>query len=200
MKQALIIFVRRPELGKVKTRLAATVGEERALDIYHDLLFHTKKIAENVRADKFIYYAGEVVNNDLWSGAGFYKKLQVENSLGEKMSAAFDDVFALGYSKVCIIGSDCLELTSALIEKSFESLDSREAVIGPALDGGYYLLGMTEPLKPVFQNKAWSTSAVFNQTVSDFEKLNLSYQTLPVLRDVDTEEDWIHSSGLINTL
>ena len=142
MKDAVIIFVRNPELGKVKTRLAATVGDEEALNIYSLLLNHTMQEAGKVAANKFVFYHQQITTDDIWNGNGFYKKLQTGESLGDKMKAAFDEIFKLGYNKIMIIGSDCLQLKSAIINAGFCLLDEEDTVIGPAKDGGYYLLGM----------------------------------------------------------
>ena len=112
MREAIIIFVRNPELGKVKTRLAATLGDEEALDIYNQLLDHTLTVSRQIKADKFVFYHEEIWLEDRWQTDGFYKRLQNGNELGEKMKNAFTELFRQGYNKVIIIGSDCLQLTS----------------------------------------------------------------------------------------
>lgn len=191
MKKALIIFVRNPEKGKVKTRLAATIGEERALSIYLELLKHTHTISAAVNADKFIFYADEVRVNDCWDGARFRKELQGDYDLGGKMKEAFSTVFEKGYQQAIIIGSDCLELSTTIVEEAFEVLKQKDIVIGPADDGGYYLLGMKNLVALIFDHKEWSTDTVFNQTVEDLQRENISYGELITLTDVDTEADWI---------
>ena len=193
MNQALIIFVRKPELGKVKTRLAATVGDEKALAIYKELLQHTFEITSVTDADKFVFYADEIETGDLWSGPRFFKAVQSNGDLGEKMKNAFRSLFQKGYDKVLIIGSDCFDLSAALIHQAFELLDKDNLVIGPAKDGGYYLLGMKKMVAVIFKNKKWGTSSVYNDTIKDLSKNNLSYAILPLLRDVDTEDDWVAS-------
>jgi len=191
MKKALIIFVRKPEKGKVKTRLAATLGEEKALSIYIELLQYTQRIAAATNADKFVFYSDNIQENDLWSGAGFNKKLQGNYDLGGKMKEAFSILFEEGYAKVVIIGSDCFELTTTIIEQAFKRLEQEEVVIGPATDGGYYLLGMKKLWTFIFENKAWSTENVFEQTVQQLEKEGITFSKLISLTDVDTEADWI---------
>ena len=190
MKKALIIFVRQPEKGKVKTRLAATLGEDKALAIYIELLKHTQKISSAATADKFVFYAGQIPENDLWSMPGFTKRLQNELDLGGKMKEAFSVLFEEGYGKIVIIGSDCLELSTEIIEQAFNLLDEKEVVIGPASDGGYYLLGMKKLWPFIFENKQWSTANVFEQTLSDLKKVKIPYSELITLADIDTEEDW----------
>lgn len=185
----LIIFYRNPELGKVKTRLAVTVGDTRALAIYKKLAEHTCKIATEVRLDRVVYYSHFVDVADDWRPEHFEKTLQQGETLGDKMSNAFKNSFEYGYQSVCIIGTDCLELTSDVIEQAFASLETSDAVIGPAKDGGYYLVGMKKYTPALFLNKQWSTSSVAQHTIEDFEKLKLNYYRLPVLSDVDYAED-----------
>ncbi|MEP7080627.1 MAG: TIGR04282 family arsenosugar biosynthesis glycosyltransferase [Ginsengibacter sp.] len=191
MKNALIIFVRKPELGKVKTRLAADIGDENALKVYNDLLTHTCVITKGLPLDKYAFYSEKVTGEDLWNKNGFYRKIQNGNNLGEKMENAFKVLFNESYEKLIIIGSDCFELDESLISKAFKQLDNYDVVIGPANDGGYYLLGMKKIHPFLFRNKKWSTDSVFSDTLQDIQEHTLSCFRLPVLTDVDTEEDYI---------
>lgn len=195
--EAIIIFVRNPELGKVKTRLAATVGDETALDIYKQLLAHTLKVADTSDADKFVFYHDQIQQDDIWNKKGFYKKLQTGHSLGDKMNNAFASVFNEGYARVIIIGSDCLLLNTTIIDNAFADLQDKDTVIGPAKDGGYYLLGMKQIHAFLFENKAWSTNTVFSESLKDLQAHELTIGILPVLTDVDTEDDWIESNKTI---
>ena len=190
MKEAIIIFVRNPQLGKVKTRLAATLGDEKALNIYKELLQHTKEITAQTTADKYVFYFDKIEGNDLWNDEVFFKRLQSNDELGKKMENAFSELFDKGYEKVLIIGSDCLQLTTLIIEEAFILLNNNDAVIGPAKDGGYYLLGMKKLIGLIFKNKLWSTDTVFDETINDLKADNFSFACLPVLTDIDTEEDW----------
>jgi rSAM/selenodomain-associated transferase 1 len=113
-----------------------------ALQIYQKLLSHTFFITDSLLSHKFIFYTGGVSENDMWSRDGFYKFKQPEGDLGQRMQQAFENVFSIGYEKVVIIGSDCYELTSVIINTAFDVLDQHDLVIGPAHDEGYYLLGM----------------------------------------------------------
>ena len=185
---ALIIFYRNAELGKVKTRLAATLGDKRALDIYLKLSKHTLKIAEKINAKKIVYYSQSVEQNGLWP-ENFLKEVQLGNDLGERMLNAFRKCFEVGYKRVCIIGTDCYELDENVITQAFDALKENDAVIGPAKDGGYYLLGMNQFLRELFQNKVWSTSSVAQDTIQNFKRLKLKYHILPILNDIDREED-----------
>ena len=188
-KNLLMLFVRNPELGKVKTRLAASVGPEEALAIYMHLLQHTKQVTENLPMDKVVYYSNEVDHHDLWPNDKYKKQVQPAGDLGEKMEDAFKSAFEQGYTSVVIIGSDCHQLTPAIVEKAFEALKTHEVVIGPALDGGYYLLGMRQLHPELFQDKRWSTEHVFPDTLYDIERLHLAHKVLPELSDIDHVED-----------
>lgn len=187
-KEALIIFVRNPEKGAVKTRLAASVGHDAALLVYTLLLAHTHTITAQLPCDKFVFYAGSIAEADCWQ-EGFSKRLQKGEDLGERMKAAFHSLFQQGYVRVCIIGSDCFELTTSHIRQAFAVLDENDVVVGPAADGGYYLLGMKDNLKNLFDGVQWSTTAVWPQTKDKLREQGSRYAVLPVLNDVDTIED-----------
>src|SRR5690606_26600997 len=135
-KQALIIFVRNPELGKCKTRLAATIGDKAALQVYEYLLQHTATICTDVEADKYVFYSETIKKADYWCTSIFKKRLQRGKDLGERMQHAFKELFDMDYKKVMIIGSDMLELNSEIVMGAFEKLDRHDVVIGPAVDGG----------------------------------------------------------------
>lgn len=191
MKKALIVFVRQPELGKVKTRIAQTMGNAEALAIYCQLLEHTHVVTQNLACHKYVYYTHSIPLNDLWEETLYHKKIQKGASLGERMLNAFTEIFALEYDAVQIIGSDCMELTSAIIEKGFSELANNDIVIGPSKDGGYYLLGMNNLFADLFREKEWSTNIVFYDTMKDIQRLSLSCFTLPELSDIDTAADWL---------
>ena len=188
-KQLLIIFYRNPQVGKVKTRLAATVGDQKALDVFRQLSLHIKSITENLPQHKIVFYSDFMDLIDMWPNAHYLKALQQGEGLGERMKAAFDAAFETGYTSVCIIGTDCYELTSEIIGRGFDALNTADVVIGPARDGGYYLLGMNRLYPAVFEHKQWSTDTVFRDTIRDFDLLGLKYVILPVLSDVDKEDD-----------
>lgn len=189
MRKAIIIFVRKPELGKVKTRLAASAGDEKALEVYKALLQHTYDITMLVDADKYVFYAGEIEKNDLWNAQGYIKRLQSNDDLGGKMKDAFIHLFDDGYDEVVITGSDCFELTTAIINQAFDKLEDNDLVIGPANDGGYYLLGLKRMITSLFENKQWSTETVLADTINDVKALDIGYALLPELSDIDTLED-----------
>jgi rSAM/selenodomain-associated transferase 1 len=188
-RSLLIIFYRNPKMGRVKTRLAATVGQEKALQIFNKLSLHTKDITRTLEFDKIVFYSDAIDLIDIWPNAVYLKALQRGGDLGARMKHAFVAGFETGYSSICIIGTDCYELTQDIIRQAFEGLKSFDAVIGPARDGGYYLIGMNEPHVDVFKNKQWSTESVLQDTLNDFESLGLKYLKLQVLSDVDGEDD-----------
>jgi len=189
LKQALIIFARNPIRGKVKTRLAATLGEDKALSIYQSLLEHTVQITHQLPCDRYVFYADGISLNDHWLSDVYRKENQVGADLGARMHHAFDTLFQRSYEQVLIIGTDCFELTPEILENAFTILRKHEVVIGPSVDGGYYLLGMRQLYPFLFEEKAWSTNTVYNSTIQQLEMHQISYDTLPILNDIDTEED-----------
>src|SRR5918993_1040223 len=189
MKQLLIVFIKNPILGKVKTRLAASLGDQKALRVYKKLLDHTLRITGNLEYDKIVYYSDFVPEQDEWLSAGFKQGLQIGQDLGQKMKNAFDEGFRAGYSRIVIIGSDCFELTSYHISKAFDNLENSNVVLGPATDGGYYLLGITELFENVFENKKWSTDSVLRDTIKNLTDSNIKFNLLEQLNDIDTESD-----------
>jgi rSAM/selenodomain-associated transferase 1 len=189
-KNSLIIFTRNPILGKVKTRLAKSVGNEIALEIYQFLLNKTKEVTLNIPADKVVFYSEEITNKDIWDATIYKKELQKGRDLGAKMSNAFKTCFKDGYEKVVLIGSDLFDLEEFHIREAFEKLEKNDAVIGPALDGGYYLLGLKKMHPTIFMNKNWGTATVRKNTMKNLEKVNV--HLLPILNDVDVIEDIKH--------
>jgi rSAM/selenodomain-associated transferase 1 len=189
-KNLLLVFTRNPALGKVKTRLAKTVGDKTALEIYTFLLERTRDIAAKVSADKAVYYSVKVRENDIWDATIFQKHLQVGEDLGIRMLHAFKNGFETGYEKVLIIGSDLYDLTAETIENAFIALENNEVVIGPAEDGGYYLLGMNSLEEKVFKNKDWGTETVRKDTLEDLKDKKVFL--LGELNDVDVFEDIEH--------
>ncbi len=185
-ENALIIFARKPEKGKVKTRLAATIGEEKALEIYIRLLWHTKEIAEQTNCSPFIFLT-ENVTDKFWNP--FPQLLQAAGDLGMKMESAFQTLFEKGFKRVIIIGSDCPGLNENMLEEAFQKLSENDIVIGRATDDGYYLLGMKTLNSALFSGIEWSSNSVFEKTINAIHTQNLSFFSLPALSDVDEEKD-----------
>ncbi len=188
-KRVLIIFMKNPELGKVKSRLAKDIGEEKALKVYNDLLDKCRIECIQVDAERQLHYHLRIDEEDEWNSADFAKFLQVKGELGEKMSSAIGRAISEEEASVVLIGSDCYDLDHNTITTAFEALNFSDLVLGPANDGGYYLIGMNQNHNTLFENIDWSTDRVLEQTVQQAERLNLSYFILEELIDLDTFDD-----------
>lgn len=183
----LIIFAKNPEMGTVKTRLAKSIGEENALKVYLKLLEHTHRVADKVNASKKVYF-NKVSKIDILDYYKFQKELQRGGDLGEKMRNAFLENY--DFEKIVLVGSDCLEINEDIIEDAFLALEDNDCVVGPANDGGYYLIGSRgDRLLPIFKDKEWSTENVLLDTILDLKKHKLSYHLLEELTDIDEEKD-----------
>lgn len=189
LNTALIIFVRHPELGKVKTRLAKVIGDKKALSVYNLLLGHTRQVTIPLNCRKFVYYTDQVVEHDIWTFPGFTKRQQFGEDLGARMSNAFKELFEQGFKRVMIIGSDCYQLQTAVLEQAISALGNSEVVVGPTFDGGYYLIGSNRYIPALFTGKAWSTDQVTDQTMATVNQLKLTYALLNKLHDVDEAAD-----------
>lgn len=197
-KNLLLLFTRHPELGKCKTRLAKKIGDPKALEVYRYLLQHTANVTKNVNAHKQVWYATQPVKNDIWNPKYYTKKAQQGENLGARMAYAFAEGFQQGYDKILIVGSDLLEINTALIEDAFKKLDTTDFVLGPAKDGGYYLLGMKSFRREIFEHKKWSTSSVFSDTLSSMGDKTVTL--LETLNDIDEYEDMQEHPTLMNLL
>jgi len=186
-KDLIIIFAKNPVLGHCKTRLAAGIGEQNALDVYKILLAHTAAVTQELNKKKVVFYSQEILENDIWNPKIFDKQLQCKGDLGQKMLHAFHWGFEKGYQNIVLIGSDLIDLKSTDIEEAFASLDKNKVVFGPATDGGYYLIGLSEKNSKLFQNIPWSTSAVLNMSLKNLSPG--SFHLLQPKNDIDQKED-----------
>jgi len=192
LNHTLLIFVKYPEPGGVKTRLAEDLGYEKAAEIYASMaesVIHNLSRSEEYKTVIFFdppYRKREMEN---WLGKRYQLLAQEGNSLGERMANAFDKTFSLGAEKAVIIGTDCLEITEEIISRAFQSLDEMDVVLGPAEDGGYYLLGMKESTSEIFDDITWSSSQVLGQTINKIKTMGLKFSLLKTLRDIDTISD-----------
>jgi len=182
----LIIFVKNIKFGNVKTRLAKTVGDENAFKVYKALVEVTEKATSNITIDKRIYFSDAIIE-EKWPND--VKAAQKGNDLGERMSNAFKDGFNDGYSEIVLIGSDLPNITENTIKKGFNELKSNEVVFGPADDGGYYLVGLSKFHYCIFGNKAWSTSSLLKETLSELKEKKIEVSLIETLNDIDTFED-----------
>ena len=183
----LLIFCKNPVLGQCKTRLAASIGAEKALAVYEFLLTHTAKITAKVQAKRVVHYSNYIQTQDAFSDTIFNKAVQSGSDLGQRMAHALEEAFDQGATKAILIGSDLYDLSAALIESAFEALNDHDAVIGPASDGGYYLIGMNQPISEIFNNKYWGTPSVLSDTLTNLTP----YKTAILVEknDIDTLSD-----------
>ena len=203
--KALAIFCKTPEKGFVKTRLAASVGDQKALEVYLNLLNITDEETRPFSSSLYLFVTSSIEDSvekmqsilqqqDLFTDPKTKFVIQQGEDLGQKMSAAFKKLFK-NHQSVVLIGCDLPDLTSALISKAFDALQSNDVVIGPSCDGGYYLIGLNKETPDLFKEISWSTEKVLNQTLEKAERLSIKVQLLDQLRDIDTLED-LHFSKL----
>ena len=191
-KRCIVIFVRYPEKGAVKSRLAPVLGEELVVSLYEafviDLLATIKRSGYPFRIAFTPADCEEGIFRRFGRHDGFP---QTGADLGERMKNAFQRCFSNGSTSVVLIGSDIPDLPPEIFAEAFAALDNRGAVIGPAADGGYYLIGFRKEtfVPAVFGGIAWSTGTVFAETVACLERAGIGAHRLPLWRDVDTPED-----------
>ena len=186
MTDKLIVFLRRPVKGKVKSRLAKTLGEEKALEIYRWLLDVTFTALRNNPAEVLLYFDSN--ENDEPICPDSYKSfLQKGETLGERMINAFSDQSGEA-QKIVMIGSDCPEMNQSLIQKAFDELDNHNLVLGPASDGGVYLIGIKGKNLDVLHEVPWESSLVFDSIISNAGADQCAI--LPMMKDIDYEEDF----------
>lgn len=194
---SIILFVKYPVEGKVKTRLAESIGNSKAVKIYSGLAERTVIEMKRLKNSyNYIFYSDESEKERIkkWIRGNFFYAPQKGDDLGERMSNAFRLVFGHGASKALIIGTDIPDLSTEIINDAIKKLDDFDVVIGPSPDGGYYLLGMKEFTPELFENITYSTNTVFEDTVKKIKDKNKSYTTLETIEDIDTEDElrnWI---------
>lgn len=153
------------------------------------LLSHTRDISKAVDASKVVFYGNQVPDKDLWEEAGYERQLQSGDDLGLRMHRAFVWGFEQGFQSVVLIGSDLAENRADILQDAFTKLQTFDTVIGPAEDGGYYLIGMKKENESFFQGIEWSTSTVCAETITKIEAAQCSYAEVATISDVDTVED-----------
>ena len=191
--RCLLFFVKNPERGKVKSRLAAVIGNDSAVSVYKNIV---DRMLSTLKEGTFPLYicfspknAQKPVKN--WLGREYRYIPQNGKDLGERMRNGFTEAFEMGFKKVVLIGSDIPDLALEFIEEAFITLNKSDAVIGPAFDGGYYLIGFKDKTfsPQVFEGIAWGTQNVFDETVKKLKRFRRAVHTLPYQRDIDTAED-----------
>ena len=190
---SLIVFIRFPRLGKVKSRLAQSLGLEIATQVYRLCADKTLKVISDVPGGvrKYVFYSDKSDENEIkrWIGKQFRFLPQLQNGLGKRIEHAFLKTFGVGARKAIILASDVPDLTVSIIDDAIRTLDHYNIVIGPCYDGGYYLLGMSKLHKGLFRGVSWGTEKVYHQTLCNAESLGLTSYSLPFLIDIDSEED-----------
>ena len=190
MKTGLIIFQKNAIPGRVKTRIAASVGDSHALEIYNWLTDFTHQIVREVKVDKYLFYSDFIPEQTEGDKSDYQGEIQSGSDLGDRMCNAFKLLFEKGYSSVVIIGTDCADLKTSDLNDAYMGLSQADLVIGPAQDGGYYLLGMSRFLPELFNEISWSSSTVLESTLDIANKSGLDYEFLEIRSDIDTYEDW----------
>jgi rSAM/selenodomain-associated transferase 1 len=195
MQSALIVFLKAPRPGQVKTRLAKTIGAEAACAAYRQLV-ETALGRISPLSGVHLRYAPDDAFTEIqpWLRPGWEAAAQGPGDLGQRLHTAFVETFNQGVERVVIIGSDCPGVTAGDIEVAWAALGENEVVIGPATDGGYWLIGLREPQPALFEDMAWSTKTVFQETFNRCKTAGLSVKLLRELVDVDTEADWLACS------
>ena len=200
--QALIIFYKNPTLGRVKTRLAATIGNQEALSAFLHLADHTRAACDELAdIEKYVFYSDQVpAEPNTWPENNYQKRLQIGTDLGQRMKQAFAELREIGHTHIAIIGTDCPYITPELLQTAFKILKKHDAIIGPSTDGGYYLLGLRCAAPELFDDIAWSTSQVLPQTLMRIFDLEMSNALLPTLTDIDEAAEWQAYLSLSSTL
>jgi rSAM/selenodomain-associated transferase 1 len=194
------VFVKTPAPGQVKTRLAAAVGGQRAAAIYRDLGRRVIAACAGADHDTVVWFAPANARQTVrdWLGglgvAGY--RAQIAGGLGARLEDAFQRHFDEGAGRVLVIGSDCPDVDAPLVRRAFAALDEHDVVLGPARDGGYYLIGLRAPAPQLFRGIPWSTEAVLGETLARVRQLALRPRLLPTLRDIDTVND-ARAAGIV---
>jgi hypothetical protein len=194
MSDRLIVFTRYPQPGKTKTRMISLLGNEGAAMLQRQMTEYTLKIIRKIpnfsNISAAIYFAGDdkqLMQN--WLGSDLIYQPQIEGDLGQRMQTAFQESFLTGTTKAIAIGTDCPEINTTIFSKAFKALERYDLVLGPAVDGGYYLIGLNRLIPELFIGINWGTSEVFAQTKKIAQHLKLNVYYLPILNDVDRPED-----------
>lgn len=193
-KNCLIVFVRYPKANQVKTRLIPALGAERAAFLYQQMAEHTLAQVRKLNvleplSVQIWFTGGSIAQMKTWLGDDLDYQTQPEGDLGDRLSQAFQTAFNQGHQLVVAIGTDCPSLSASILDQGFRTLKHHRLILGPATDGGYYLIGMQQLYPEVFNGISWGTFEVLNQTVNIAEELGLEIAYLPTLTDIDTPKD-----------
>ena len=188
---ALVLFVKNARRGHVKTRLASSLGEDKALSIYLALCERVRNVCLGFSGKCYVYYSDYIPSEpDLWEDDFFIKRKQYSVAdLGLRMKAAFNELLPV-HSSVRLIGTDIPHLSTDLLEASILYLKNTDVILGPSDDGGYYLIGMKKTNDFLFNNMTWSIDTVLSETIQRISMNNKTYYLLKTLTDIDTADDW----------
>lgn len=196
IKKRLIIFSRYPEPGKTKTRMIPALGAQGAAELQRQMTEHTlaqaKKLTKLLGVAIEVHFAGgnqQLITN--WLGQDLVYQPQSSGDLGQRMTSAFTEAFMAKMESVVMIGIDCPDLNENLLSQAFESLNHHDLVLGPAQDGGYYLIGLGRNSTELLNNISWGTDQVLAQTVAKAKQLDFTIAYLDTLSDVDRPEDLV---------
>lgn len=187
--QALIVFLKEPVPGKVKTRLAAYIGNQKAVDVYSALLNHTVEVARSSQADTLAFHADFDNPETSFRSKFKYWESQEGGDLGARMSNAMRWAFKKGYKKAVLIGTDCPGLSYNHLKNAFDLLENKPVCLGPASDGGYYLIGLSAYIPDLFSGIEWSTETVLEESIKRIANLKRNYGLLEELTDIDNLSD-----------
>jgi hypothetical protein len=192
-ESCILLFVKYPVAGRVKSRLARGLGSETAAELYKRFVGDTIKMLGAAGRDLKIYCdpCKSVANYAEWIGGGHEFIHQVGGDIGERMRGAFEETFAAGFKRAVLIGSDIPDMPAEFISRAFAGLDGSDAILGPSADGGYYLIGFSEEsfCAEAFSGVSWSTESVLSQTRERLESNGVKAALLPMWGDVDTIDD-----------
>ena len=197
MRRVLLLFVKYPAPGRVKTRLAAAIGAEEAARAYRKMVAHVcAQLADFAEAELAVFYDPPEDEGRIqaWLAPhllrAFSLLAQAPGDLGARLEGAFGTIFDEGADQAVVIGSDCVELTADVFRQAFAALEKADAVVGPTDDGGYYLLGMKQPQPALFRGIEWSTERTLAQTLARAEEAHLAVAQLGRRSDVDDAAGW----------
>jgi uncharacterized protein len=192
-----IVFTRYPEAGKVKTRLIPALGEEGAANLHQKMAEHTisqmRALQRLLPSDIEVWFVGgDLALMRAWLGKDLTYQRQPDGDLGDRMRLAFQSIFDRGYKKAIVVGTDCPGLTTEILAQSFEALEDNPIALGPAIDGGYYLIGLQYSIPELFTEITWSTANVLQDTLKIADGLDIIPTLLPYLADIDLPQDLAH--------
>ena len=193
MNQLLMVFIKDSSKYPVKTRLKTSIGKNKSIWVYNQILKKTVLVLKNIETDIAVFHYNSIISKNPFKNFSKWNKIQIGKNLGEKISNAFNWGFEKGYKKIIIIGSDLWDLNEEIINKGFLELNKNKVVIGPSIDGGYYLLGLNKKMPKIFKGIKWGTQSVLAETLKLLEH---EPYILPELNDIDTFEDLITNPSL----